>query len=442
MAVAIPRAYAIASAQAVDRARHTVALRLLPFLFILYITNYLDRTSVAYAAIGMSRELGFSDRVFGLGAGVFFVSYVALQIPGALLVERWSARRMISATMIAWGALTALTAMVHTPTQLYLARFVLGAAEAGFFPGVIVYLSHWFIKEDRAKATSNFMAAIPMSYVLGSSIAGWILSHKWLTVEGWRWLFILEGVPAILLGFVAFFYLTDLPGQATWLNGESREWLEGKLCEERPAGARGLSMKKALRSRTILLLAGATFLSYFAIYSFAFWFPTMLKRQSGFSDMRVGLLGALPYLTTFVVMQVNGWHSDKSRERHWHAAIPLFIAAAGLLGLVSHPRSIQLTLFFFTLVAAAIAYLPAFWAIPTEILSQSVAAAAVGMINAVGSVAGFAGPYLFGYLHTRTGTFSYGLATMMVAAVAGGVLMLSAPRSAVAVEGPATVTAS
>jgi MFS transporter, ACS family, tartrate transporter len=442
VAVAIPRAYAIASAQAVDRARHTVALRLLPFLFILYITNYLDRTSVAYAAIGMSRELGFSDRVFGLGAGVFFVSYVALQIPGALLVERWSARRMISATMIAWGALTALTAMVHTPTQLYLARFVLGAAEAGFFPGVIVYLSHWFIKEDRAKATSNFMAAIPMSYVLGSSIAGWILSHKWLTVEGWRWLFILEGVPAILLGFVAFFYLTDLPGQATWLSGASREWLEGKLCEERPAGAQGLSMKKALRSRTILLLAGATFLSYFAIYSFAFWFPTMLKRQSGFSDMRVGLLGALPYLTTFVVMQINGWHSDKSRERHWHAAVPLFIAAAGLIGLVSHPQSIQLTLFFFTLVAVAIAYLPAFWAIPTEILSQSVAAAAVGMINAVGSVAGFAGPYLFGYLHTRTGTFSYGLAIMMVAAVAGGVLMLSAPRSAVAVEGPAIVKAS
>jgi cyanate permease len=201
-------------------------------------------------------------------------------------------------------------------------------------------------------------------------------------------------------------------------------------------------MKKALRSRTILLLAGATFLSYFAIYSFAFWFPTMLKRQSGFSDMRVGLLGALPYLTTFVVMQINGWHSDKSRERHWHAAVPLFIAAAGLIGLVSHPQSIQLTLFFFTLVAVAIAYLPAFWAIPTEILSQSVAAAAVGMINAVGSVAGFAGPYLFGYLHTRTGTFSYGLAIMMVAAVAGGVLMLSAPRSAVAVEGPAIVKAS
>ncbi len=178
MAVATPRSIAPAAAQLGDRTRRHIALRLLPFLFILYITNYLDRTSVAYAAIGMSRDLGFSDRVFGLGAGIFFISYVALQIPGALLVERWSARRMISATMIAWGSLTALTGLVHTPAQLYLARFVLGAAEAGFFPGVIVYLSHWFMQEDRAKATSNFMSAIPISFVIGSPIAGWILGPQ------------------------------------------------------------------------------------------------------------------------------------------------------------------------------------------------------------------------------------------------------------------------
>jgi ACS family tartrate transporter-like MFS transporter len=174
-----------AAVQLGDQTRHRIALQLLPFLFVLYIINYLDRTSVAYAAIGMSRELGFSDRVFGMGAGIFFVSYVALQMPGALLVERWSARRVISATMIAWGSLTALTALVHTPGQLYLARFVLGIAEAGFFPGVIVYLSHWFMQRDRAKATSNFMAAIPMSFILGSPIAGWILGHKWFAVEGW-----------------------------------------------------------------------------------------------------------------------------------------------------------------------------------------------------------------------------------------------------------------
>jgi len=404
-------------------------VRLLPFLFILYIANYLDRTNLAYAALGMSRDLGFSDRVFGLGAGIVLISYLALQIPGALLVELWSARGMISATMIAWGSLTVLTALVHTPGQLYVARFLLGAAEAGFFPGVIVYLSHWFIREDRAKATSNFMGAIPLSFVIGSPFAGWILSHKWLAVEGWRWLFFLEGIPAILLGAVAFFFLTDWPGEASWLAPTGRQWIEQKLQQEKPAGAQAITVWQVLMSRTSLLLASLTFLSYFVLYSFA-WLPVMLKRQSELSDVRVGLLGALPYLVTCIAMQVNGWHSDKHRERRWHSAVPLFIAAAGLIGLISQPRSISLSVVLFTMVCMAYAYLPTFWAIPTELLKQSAAAAAVGLINAVGSAAGFAGPYLFGYLNTRTGSFSSGLALMMVSAIAGGLLILCTPRSA------------
>jgi MFS transporter, ACS family, tartrate transporter len=430
MAVVRSRAIAPSSVELADRTRHHIAVRLLPFLFILYVINYLDRTSVAYAAIGMSRGLGFSDRVFGMGAGIFFVSYTALQIPGALLVERWSARRMIAATMITWGSLTALTGLVHTPAQLYLARFALGAAEAGFFPGVIVYLSHWFMREDRAKATGNFMAAIPVSFVIGSPIAGWVLGHRWFAVEGWRWLFFIEGMPAILLGIVAFFYLTDWPRESAWLAPEQRQLMEDKLSEERPDNYHAISMKQALSSRTVVLLASVTFLNYFANYSFAFWFPTMLKRLSGFSDVNVGLLGALPYLTLFIAMQVNGWHSDRSRERHWHSAIPLFISAAGFLGLVIHPRPIPLSLLFFTMACMGSAYLPAFWAIPTEILSQLTAAAAVGMINAVGSVAGFAGPYVFGYLNTRTGSFSYGLAVVMVFALAGGLLILRTPKCA------------
>jgi MFS transporter, ACS family, tartrate transporter len=435
VAVVPSGAIAPAAVEFADRTRRRIAMRLLPFLFILYIANYLDRTSVAYAALGMSRDLGFSDRVLGMGMGIFFISYVALQIPGALLVERWSARRMISATMIAWGSLTALTALVHTPEQLYFARFVLGAAEAGFFPGVIVYLSHWFKREDRAKATSNFMAAIPMSFVIGSPIAGWILGHKWFAVEGWRWLFVLEGTPAILLGAVAFFLLTDWPGEATWLAPEQRQWIVQTLHEEKHISAQAITVWQALKSRTILLLAGLAFLNYFVFYTFAFWFPTMLKRQSGFSDVRVGLLGAVPYLASFIAMQVNGWHSDKNCERRWHSAVPMFIAATGLLGLISQPRSIPLSIVLFTMVCMAFAYLPTFWAIPTEILSQSAAAAAVGMVNAVASAAGFAGPHLFGYLNTRTGSFSYGLALMMVSALAGGLLMLCIPRSARALVG-------
>ncbi len=403
-------------------------MRLLPFLFILYIVNYLDRTSVAYAAIGMSRELGFSDRVFGMGAGIFFVSYVALQIPGAMLVERWSARRMITITMIAWGSLTALTALVHTPNQLYLARFVLGAAEAGYFPGVIVYLSHWFIHEDRAKATSNFMAAIPLSFILGSPIAGWILGHKWFAVEGWRWLFVLEGMPAVLLGVVAFFFLTDWPAEAAWLAPEQRQWITQNLADEKPANRHSITLGQSLRSLPILLLTAGAFLAYVASYAIYFWLPTVLKRQSGLSDMRVGLLGAIPYVVAFIAMLINGWHSDRTRERHWHAAVPLFIAAAGLLGLIHPTSSTLLTVVLFSMACMVMAFLPTFWAIPTEILSDSTAAFAVGMINGIASIAGFGGPYVFGYLNSRTGSFSYGFAVLMVCAVGGGILILLAPR--------------
>ena len=430
--VSTSNAIALVAPLSVDHTRRYIALRLLPFLFILYITNYLDRTSVAYAAIGMARDLGFDDRVFGMGIGIFFLSYVAFQIPGALLVERWSARRMISATMIAWGSFTALTALVHTPLQLYLARFVLGAAEAGFFPGVIVYLSHWFLQEDRAKATSNFMAAIPLSLLIGSPIAGWILGHNWFTVQGWRWLFVLEGVPAILLGIAAFFFLTDWPSEAAWLTPEQQRWIKQKLEEEKPSKPKSITLGETLRSRTILLLAAAAFLDYFAAYAVIFWLPTILKRQSGFSDARVGMLGAVPYMVAFIAMLFNGWHSDRTRERRWHTAVPLFITAAGLFGLVTLPSSPAMTILLFSLICVFNAFLPPFWAIPTETLSESTAAVAVGMINAIASIAGFAGPFAFGYLHTHTGSLSAGFVVLMVSALAAAILILLTPARSLA----------
>lgn len=414
--------------QLAGHTRRHIAARVLPFLFILYVTNYIDRTNLAYAAIGMTRDLGFNDRVIGLGIGIFFVTYVAGQTPGALLVERWSARCMISLSMIAWGLLTMLTAEVRTPGQLYLLRLALGAAEAAFFPGVVVYLSHWFIREDRAKAGSNFMAAIPVSFVIGSPLAGWILSHTWFGHAGWRWLFVLEGIPAILLGAVSFFFLTDWPHQASWLAPAQRDWIQDRLREETPSSLPKTSIWQALTARTVLWLATANFISYLAMYSFAFWIPTMLKSFSRLSDVRVGVLGAIPYLVTFIVMQVNGWHSDRSGERFWHSAIPIFLAAIGALGLIRQPDSLLVMVACFSLGANIYSYLPTFFAIPTETLSQSAAAAAVGMINSFGSVAGFAGPYAFGYLHSRTGSFSYGLTGMALAALTGGIMIVSLPR--------------
>jgi MFS transporter, ACS family, tartrate transporter len=421
----------VPSATRVDEhTRRIVAWRLLPFLFILYIVNYVDRTNLAYAALGMSRELGFSDHVFGLGAGIFFISYLALQIPGALLVEQWSARRMISASMIAWGSLTVLTALVHTPWQLYVARFVLGAAEAGFFPGIIVYLSHWFIFEDRAKATSNFMGAIPLSAVLGSPLAGWILGRGWLGFPGWRWLFVVEGAPAILLGVVAFFFLTDWPKEAAWLSAQQRQWLQQKLEEETPRSTTAITVWQVMRSPIIAWMASLTFLAYVGQYTFVFWFPTMLKRLTDFTDMRVGIVGVLPFLAAFVAMQLNGWHSDKQAERRWHSAMPLFVAGTAYFLLSIPGHSVVATIFLFTVAGVLTAYLSTFWAIPTEIMSHAEAATAVGVINAVGSVAGFAGPYIFGYVYICTGaSFSWGLRLVMTAVLIAGLMILRIPKA-------------
>jgi ACS family tartrate transporter-like MFS transporter len=415
--------------QVATHTRRQIGLRLLPFLFVLYVANYLDRTNLAYAALEMSHDLGFSDRVFGLGAGIFFVGYVALQIPGALMVEHWSARRCITTIMVAWGSLTALTGLVHTAGQLYAARLVLGAAEAGFFPGVVVYLSHWFIREDRAKATSNFMAAIPLSFIIGSPVAGWILGHHWLGLEGWRWMFILEGLPAVLLGTVAFFYLTDWPAEATWLHPQQREWITQTLEQEKPANIGQVTSWRALTSGPVLLLAFAAFFQYFVFYTVAFWFPTILKRLSGLSNARIGMLGTIPYLVCLASMLISGWHSDKYGERRLHAAIPLFIGVISLFGLIVLPGSVGLTIALFSMLLLIHAFLPPFWALPTEILGESAAASAVGFINAVGSVAGFAGPYLFGYLNTRTGSFSAGLTVMLISCLGSGLLLLRAPEA-------------
>jgi sugar phosphate permease len=412
-------------------ARTRIAARLLPFLFLLYVANYLDRTNIAYATLGMKGDLGLTDSVFGTASGIFFIGYFALQIPGALLVERWSARLLLAITLITWGALTTLTGFVRTPGELYGARFLLGAAEAGFFPGVIVYLSHWFIYPDRAKAMARFMSAIPIAYILGGPIAGKILGIHWLGIPGWRWLFLLEGVPAVLLGIATLFVLPDRPNEARWLRVDERDWLAARLAEERHAKANQdrVTVWRALRDRRVVLLTVGLFFCYSGGYAFWFWMPTMLQRLTGWSTERVGWIGAIPFLAGLVGMLLLGWNSDRTRERRWHFAIPQLTSAAALGAWFFLPPSNAMLVGVFSLVVfGTIAYLPSFWALPSSFLSSSAAAAAVGFINCTASIGGFFGPKIIGELSQRTGSFRGGFIFMIVCWTIASVLVLLCPR--------------
>jgi len=424
------QSFAALDSDATGLARRTsrrIARRLLPFLFLLYVTAFLDRMNVAAAALQMPRDLGLSDRAVGLGAGIFFLGYFLLEIPGALIAERWSARRWIARIMISWGILTSLVAFIHSTRQFYVVRFLIGAAEAGFFPAVIVYLTHWFRALDRAKAVAAFYAAMPISYVIGSPLAGFVLGLSWLGLRGWRWLFILEGVPAVLLGIVTLVYLTDRPQEAQWLKPHERDWITRTLKQEKESKqkVRSYTIWQALRQRDVILLTTCYFFAVTGNYGIGFWLPSFLKRLSGESDTQVTLLAALPYVAGFLVQQFNGWHSDRTCERRWHAAIPLVLSGVFLLAAIRMGSNVFLSMLFLVGVGGAyFGFHPAFWPVPTEFLAESAAAASIGLINSVGNLGGFVGPFLVGYLLTRTRSFSAGLWFLVGSFLVSGILML------------------
>jgi sugar phosphate permease len=425
---AMPIPSAIGGVDLAQAATRRMARRLLPFLFVLYIIAFLDRMNVSAAALQMPGDLGFSDRAIGLGAGIFFLGYVLLEIPGALIAERRSARLWIARIMISWGILTVLMAFIHTVREFYIVRFLVGAAEAGFFPAVVVYLTHWFRAADRAKAVAGFYAAMPLSYVIGSPLAGLLLGLSWLGLRGWRWLFILEGIPAVIFGLITLVYLTDWPRQAKWLPSQEREWVIAQLDREKKAKqeVRSYSIWQALRHRDVILLTACYFFALTGNYGIAFWLPTMLKRLSGQSDLKVTLFASLPYLAGFLTQQVNGWHSDRTRERRWHATVPVLLSGLGLLFAIASGSHVALSIIFFTMVGAAYyAFHPAFWAVPTEFLSESAAAASIGLINSVGNLGGFLGPLIMGYLVSRTRSFTAGLWYLVGSFFVSAFLMLA-----------------
>jgi ACS family tartrate transporter-like MFS transporter len=411
-----------------ERARRRITRRLMPFLFVLYVIAYLDRVNVGFAALQMKGDLGFTDDIIGVGAGIFFIGYVALEIPGSILCEKWTARGWIARIMVSWGILAMLTGFIHTKNHFYLIRSLLGAAEAGFFPGIIVYLSHWFRYQDRAKAVAFLMAAISVSNIIGSPLSGWLMKHTWLGLAGWRWMFIIEGAPAVILGIVTLFYLTDWPHQAKWLPEDERQWLIGELEKEKQEkeAKHSLGILQALRHREVILLTLAYFFMVTAVYGLNFWLPSIVKKLSGSSIMNVSLITALPYCVGLVSILLMGWHSDKTKERRWHTALAMMTTSLGLLLSVVAGNYTALAVSMFCLAAAGTAgYLPGFWALPTSFLTGTAAAASIGLINSFGNLGGFVGPYVVGYLSKKTGSYLGGVLYLSASALLASMLILS-----------------
>jgi MFS transporter, ACS family, tartrate transporter len=412
-----------------ERAKRRIAYRLLPFVFLIYIVNYIDRVNVSFANLRMSADLGFSDRVYGLGVGMFYVTYVLFEIPGAIIVERWSARKWIARIMISWGIITILTGFVHTAGQFYAARFFLGVAESSFFPGMIVYLTHWFRLRERSRAIACLYTANPAASLIGSPLAGWLLGVHWWLLAGWRWLFILEGIPAVVIGIITVFYLTDWPAQARWLPPDERDWLVNELRAELQAKkkVRDYTTLQAFCDRRILRLIVAFFLALTGALGTIYWIPTFVKRLSGFPDRTVTSLLLVPALIGIAGLLINGWHSDKSAERRWHAAIPLLGSGLmfALVTLIRH--EVPLAILFLLLGSGFLyAYYPAFWAIPTMMLGETAAAATFALMNSIGQLGGLAGPYVIGFLNVRTQSLaaSFGLIALVYMAAGGLILSL------------------
>src|SRR6201985_2358267 len=412
-----------------------VMRRLIPFLILCYFVAYLDRVNVGFAKLHMNQALGFSEAAFGLGAGLFFIAYFLFEVPSNLFLERVAARVWIAPIMISWGIVSGAFAFIPQisgatglsyETVFYTLRLVLGACEAGFFPGIIFYLTLWFPAVYRARVISLFMLAIPISSIIGSPISGLLLGVTGWGLAGWQWLFILEALPSVIVGIGVLVYLTDLPRQARWLQPDEIAWLENVQATEKrnKEKVEHLSMGQALTDPRIFLCALVYFCLNAASYGVAFFLPTIIK-NFGVSDTQTGLLAALPFVFGAIGMVLLGRHSDKTMERKGHVAVALLMGAVGvgLAGLISSPVVVMALLCFAQIGISAVP--PMFWPLPASFLTGASAAAGIAAINSLGNLSGFAGPYAMGYLKDLTGSFTVGLLLLAGCAVIGATVVVS-----------------
>ncbi|KAB2328316.1 MFS transporter [Cytobacillus depressus] len=396
-----------------ERTLKKVSRRIIPYIFVLYIIAFLDRVNIGYAALDMNKALGLTATAMGLISGIFFISYFLFEVPSNMLMHRIGARKWIGRIMISWGIVVIITAWVQNANHLYILRFILGVAEAGFFPGVILYITYWFRGKERARAVALFMAALPVSNIIGAPLSTWIMDNiNWAGMEGWRWMFILEGIPAVILGIVTIFYLTDRPDQAKWLTKEEKEWLISELENEnkRKTSNNNHKLKDIFASTRVWRLSFIYLTLVTGLYGIGFWMPTIIK---GFSDIlsnsQVGLIAMIPYILGGIGMVLWARNSDRTGERKMHAALPPLIGAIGLFGcgLTTNP---VVSIVMMSIVTVGIySIFGPFWAIPSLFLSEYEAAVGIALISSIGNLGGFIGPYVIGYVKDATGSVEMGL---------------------------------
>ena len=408
-----------------------VGWRLIPFLFLCYIVAYLDRVNVGFAKLQMLGDLKFSETIYGIGAGIFFIGYFIFEVPSNVIMHKVGARVWIARIMISWGVLSACMMFVSSPTMFYVVRFLLGAAEAGFFPGVILYLTYWYPAERRARMTALFMTAIAISSVIGSPLSGWILTslsgaNGW---NGWQWMFLIEGIPSVLVGIVVLFVLDDRIDHAKWLTSDEKAILARNIATDN-AHKTEESVGKVLASGRVWLMALIYFCFVMGLYGVSFFLPTIIKATGVKSLLTIGFLTAIPWAFAAVAMVLVARRSDRTGERRWHIAVPALIGAAGLIVSVSYGTEVLPAMIALTIGTMGIlTTLPQFWSLPTAFLAGTGAAAGIALVNSLGNLSGFVAPFAIGWLKDLTNSTNAGVYLLSGSLILGAILTLSVPAA-------------
>jgi D-galactonate transporter len=404
-----------------------VTWRLLPFLMLCYVVAYLDRVNVGFARLQMLSDLGFSETVYGLGAGMFFIGYFTFEVPSNIILHKIGARTWIARIMITWGIVSALFMFIKTPLSFYALRFVLGVAEAGFFPGIILYLTYWFPSDRRGRMISMFMMAIPISGIFGGPLSGWIMATfaGAAGLAGWQWLFLLEAAPALIVGVIVLLYLDNGIRSATWLNEDEKALLERKLAEDSAHIELHPSLRAVLADPRVALMCGIYFCIVMGQYGLTFWMPTLIQGAGVAGTLKIGLFTAIPYGAGAVAMVFFGRSADRRRERRWHAAGAMLIGAAGMTLSAIAGTHTAVAIGFLTIASTGVfSCAPLFWSLPTAFLSGAAAAAGIAAINSIGNLAGFVSPYVVGWLKDLTHSTQAGMYAVSGVLVAGAVIIL------------------